>query len=215
MTSVFCLLALNFIWIFCSALVQIVIGLQTQYFVFSLLPPLLSILVCCTSSTASLICFLNFQPLSHLEPSVSWYHKFVLRLEPQRGVKNRFAFGRVFSLKRYVFHLFLSYFRYFSRALASSFRKQLVFVHLPGWNQMSWPTLRAAQLVVCILHPRGPWLLSVPALSSPNSLPDKDCTTGKHCHTVHGKGIIINVQGVSETFPLCSLVSLLLPAYTW
>jgi len=94
------------------------------------------------------------------------------------------------------------------QGITSSFGKQLVFVHLPGWNQMLWPTLRAAQLVVCILHPCGAWLLLVPAISSPNSLPGKGCMTGKHWHTVHGKGIITNVQGVSESFPLRSVVSL-------
>lgn len=219
MTSVFCLLALNFIWNFCSVLAQIVIGLSPD--------SMFSLLIVATSSISfgllhSLKCFLDlfFKPPACFssQATVSWYHSLVLGLEPSKGVRNHFAFGRVLSLKRCVFHLFFSYFgssRCFSRALASSFGKQLVFDHLPGWNQMFWPTLRAAQLVVCILHPCGPWLLSVPAISSPNSLPDKDCMTGKHWHTVHSKGIITNVQGVSETFPLCSLVSVLLPAYTW
>lgn len=99
-------------------------SLQIQYFLLSLLPLLLSTLVCCILWSASLVCFLNYQPVSHLKAPAFRYHNLVLGLQPRMS-KTTLLLG-VFSLCCYVFHLFLSHFgssRYFSSVLASSFGK--------------------------------------------------------------------------------------------
>lgn len=127
MTSLFCLLALNFIWIFCSALAQVVIGLSPDS-VFSLLSVAISSIH--FSLVHSLKCVLDlFFKCQACFPSQA---TSVLISQPSTqvrasdGCQKTRCFGRVFSLKCYIFHLFLSSFRssrYFPRALVCPFTR--------------------------------------------------------------------------------------------
>lgn len=129
-------------------LVQIVLGLSPDS-VFSLLVATsslsFSLLHFCSGS---LILFLNFHPISHLKPPVSWFHNLVLRLEPQTGVQKYFGFWERFLSQVLGFTSLPptsdpvltcvreKCFQFWEAACVCSFT---------GLNSEFWPPLRAAQ----------------------------------------------------------------------
>lgn len=162
MTQVFYLLALRFICLFFSSVLAQV-EVDRSLFRLNIFPS-----QCC--HLFSQRCLLHSLDLIFKLPAWFSSQSTCVLIPPplvrtSEGCQKGFVL-RVSSLNPDVFNLFLSHLtsnRYFCRTLASSIRKQLVFVHLPYWNQV---------------------LLPIPAIFRLYSLLGKDCMTGKHWHAV-------------------------------